>query len=161
MNLPSQISQQFKSVYYGGNWTVSNLKEHISNITWQQAITKVGDFNTIATLVYHIHYFVVAATNVLQDLPLDSKDELSFNHPPIACDSDWNQFLDEVFTTGDLFINLLNSFPEDKIWQTFVDEKYGNYYRNFQGIIEHTHYHLGQIAFVKKLVLLKEMGQII
>jgi hypothetical protein len=30
--------------------------------------------------------------------------------------------------------------------------KYGNYYRNLHGIIEHTHYHLGQIVLIKKLL---------
>ena len=31
-------------------------------------------------------------------------------------------------------------------------EKYGTYYRNFHGLIEHAHYHLGQIVLIKKLV---------
>jgi hypothetical protein len=29
-------------------------------------------------------------------------------------------------------------------------EKYGNYYRNIHGIIEHIHYHLGQIVLIEK-----------
>ena len=31
-------------------------------------------------------------------------------------------------------------------------EKYGNYFRNLTGIIEHLHYHLGQIVLIKKLI---------
>ena len=38
------------------------------------------------------------------------------------------------------------------LWETFADEKYGHYYRNLHGIIEHTHYHLGQIVLIKKLL---------
>jgi len=34
-----------------------------------------------------------------------------------------------------------------------MEEKYGNYYRNFHGIIEHCHYHLGQIVLIKKMLL--------
>jgi len=43
--------------------------------------------------------------------------------------------------------------PESKLSETFLDEKYGNYYRNIHGIIEHTHYHLAQIVLIKKLLL--------
>ncbi|HAI83731.1 MAG TPA: DUF1572 domain-containing protein, partial [Chitinophagaceae bacterium] len=28
----------------------------------------------------------------------------------------------------------------------------GTYYRNILGLIEHTHYHLGQIALIKKII---------
>ena len=35
----------------------------------------------------------------------------------------------------------------------FVDEKYGTYSRNINGILEHSYYHLGQIVLIKKLVL--------
>ncbi len=42
--------------------------------------------------------------------------------------------------------------PESRLWDDFADAKYGNCYRNLQGIIEHCHYHLGQVVVVKKLV---------
>ncbi len=44
----------------------------------------------------------------------------------------------------------IEQLPESKLWETFSDEKYGNYYRNIHGIIEHIHYHLGQIVLIKK-----------
>ena len=42
--------------------------------------------------------------------------------------------------------------PEKKLWEPFGDGKYGDYFRNIQGVIEHAHYHLGQIVLVKKLI---------
>ncbi|MDQ1090003.1 hypothetical protein QE390_004607 [Siphonobacter sp. SORGH_AS 1065] len=42
--------------------------------------------------------------------------------------------------------------PEEAWQKTFVDEKYGTYYRNLHGMIEHTHYHLGQIVLIKKIL---------
>jgi hypothetical protein len=47
---------------------------------------------------------------------------------------------------------LVAQLPDSKLWELFVEEKYGNYYRNILGIIEHTHYHLGQIALVRKML---------
>ena len=50
------------------------------------------------------------------------------------------------------FVELINQLPDDKLWDIFGHEKYGNYFSNLIGVIEHTHYHLGQIALVKKLI---------
>ena len=47
---------------------------------------------------------------------------------------------------------LIERLPEGKLRENLAGEKYGSYYRNLQGIIEHTHYHTGQIAVLKKLL---------
>ncbi len=74
MNLAKQIAKHFRDVHFGGNWTSSNLKDHLAGVTWQQAITQVYSFNTIATLVYHMNYYVSAVLKVLQGNPLDASD---------------------------------------------------------------------------------------
>lgn len=152
MSTSKNIAKHFREVYFGGNWTVSCLKDQLEGISWQQAVKKVEPFNTIVMLTYHIHYFPHAVLQVLNGGPLDSKDEFSFDHPPIESDQDWQNFLDLVWKTGQEFADKVEALPDDKIWQNFVEEKYGIYFRNLSGIIEHTHYHLGQIALVKKLV---------
>lgn len=154
MNLPAQLAKHLRDVYSGGNWTCVNMKDTLSGVSWHQAVTKVHSFNTIATLVNHIHYYVAAQLNVLQGNPLDAKDELSFTHPSINNAADWEQMLDKVFTDAEALAALIEQLPEEMIGQYFTDEKYGTYYRNLQGMMEHTHYHLGQITLIKKLVVL-------
>jgi len=61
MSLTRQIAKHFREIHFGGNWTCSNLREHLSGVTWQQATTQVHGLNTIATLAYHINYFVSVA----------------------------------------------------------------------------------------------------
>ncbi len=153
MSLTKQIAKHFREVHFGGNWTVSNLKEHLSDVTWQQATTQVYTFNTIATLVYHVNYFVDAALKVLQGGPLDAHDKYSFSHPPIHSRADWEKMLDKVWVDAENFASLVEQLPEHKLWENFTDEKYGIYYRNIHGIIEHCHYHLGQIVLIKKILL--------
>ncbi len=46
----------------------------------------------------------------------------------------------------------IETLDEAKLFEDFADPKYGNYYRNLHGIIEHTHYHLGQISLIKKII---------
>ncbi len=151
MNLSTQLAKQFREVYFGGNWTWSNMKENLGDVNWEEATTQVGSLNTILKLTYHIHYFVSVTLKVLEGGPLDGHDKFSFDHPFITTDRDWAAFLETVWANGEKFAALVEKLPEEQLWETFCDEKYGTYYRNIQGIIEHTHYHLGQIAIVKKL----------
>ncbi|MDP4262403.1 MAG: DUF1572 domain-containing protein [Bacteroidota bacterium] len=151
MSLTEQIAKHFRQVYFGGNWSSVNLKETLADVGWQQATTKVYSFNTIATLVYHTNYYVNEVLKVLKGEPLNAHDKFSFDHPPIESREDWNNLLDKTWDDAENFAALIEQLPESKLWVSFADEKYGNYYRNIHGIIEHTHYHLGQIVLIKKL----------
>ena len=152
MSITQQIAKHIKEVHFGGNWTWSNLKDNLADVTWQQALTKIDSFNNIATLTFHINYFVAVVNDVLEGKPLDAHDKFSFNHPPINCKEDWDQLCAKVFADGEKLVRLVEQLPDEKLDKIFFKEKYGNYYRNLHGLIEHTHYHLGQIAIIKKLV---------
>jgi hypothetical protein len=153
MDLQSQIAKQFRAVYFGGNWTYVSFKEKLDGITWQQATTKVHSFNTIATLVYHINYYVEAVTKVVQGGTLDAHDKYSFGCPPIESQEDWERLVNKIFADAENFAVLIEQLPYAKFEEIFINEKYGNYYRNIHGIIEHNHYHLGQISLIRKLLL--------
>ena len=152
MNYTKQIANHIRQVHFGGNWTASNLKDQLADLTWQDAITKVYDFNTIATLVFHINYYISGLLTVLEGGDLEIRDKYSFEHPPIQSEQDWQELLHKVFKQAEVFASLIEQLPDNKLWEDFTQEKYGNYYRNFQGIIEHTHYHLGQIVLIKKII---------
>jgi len=153
MNLTPQIAKHFRDVHFGGNWTSVNLKETLTGVTWQQATTIIYSLNTIATLVFHINYYVSAVTKVLQGEPLTAHDKYSFDLPPIQNQEDWDKLLNKTWSDAEKFALLIEQLPESKLGETFSDEKYGNYYRNIHGIVEHTHYHLGQIVLIKKILL--------
>ncbi len=152
MDLPEQIARLLRAAVFGGNWTAVNLKTQLQDVTWEEATTQVYGLNTIATLVYHLHYYVRALAPVLQGEPLNASDKLSFDHPPIASQADWEGFLEKVYGESEAFCGLLESMPEEKLWENVADPKYGHFYRNIHGIIEHHHYHLGQIVLLKKII---------
>ncbi len=152
MELTTQIAKNIRTVYFGGNWTAVSLKDTLADVSWQQATTKVYAFNTIATLVYHMNYFVTVLLKVLGGGPLEGNDKYSFEHPPIQSQEDWQKLLDKFWTDAETFASMVEQLPEGKLWEDFSDNKYGNYYRNINGVIEHNHYHLGQIVLIKKLL---------
>lgn len=152
MSLTLHIAKHLRDVHFGGNWTCSNLKDVLKEVTWLQAVTKLHNFNTIATLVCHVSYYVNAQLEVLKGMPLHAKDELSFNHPLIQSQQDWEDFLEKIWANAEQTAQLIEQLPDTILVENFTDEKYGNYYRNLQGNIEHMHYHLGQIVIIKKLL---------
>ncbi len=152
MNPVKLIAKQFRDVHFGGNWTSSNLKDQLADVTWEEATKKVYGFNTIAALVFHMNYYVDAVLKVLKGNSLDAKDKYSFDLPPIQSPGDWNKLLDKTWKDAGEFANLIEQLPESRLSEDFVDSKYGTYYRNLHGVIEHIHYHLGQIVLIKKII---------
>lgn len=151
--LVPQIAGHFRQVYFGGNWTTSCLKDQLSDVSREEAVTSIpGLTNTILALTYHIHYYVVAIRGVLRGGPLDAHDKFSFDHPAIATEEEWQLFLLDVWKTAEELCDLMEQLPDEQLNENFTDQKYGNYYRNFSGLIEHTHYHLGQIVVMKKII---------
>ncbi len=152
MALTQQIAKQFRDVYFGGNWTAVNLKDTLSGITWQQATEKVYGLNSIAALVFHINYYVSPVVKVLQGGQLDASDKFSFDLPAINSDEDWQQLLGKLFAEAEQLAIQIEELDEARLFLDFSDRKYGTYYRNLHGIIEHTHYHLGQIVLLRKIL---------
>lgn len=152
MSISKQLAKHVRDVHFGGNWTCVNLKDTLDGIDWEMANARVGSFNTIVTLVYHMHYYVGTITKVLQEGPLTGKDEESFVHPPLRSEQEWQDLQQKVWRDAEVLALLIEDVPDSKLTEDFTDKKYGTYFRNLQGFTEHTHYHLGQIALIKKIL---------
>ena len=152
MNLPHQIAKHIRDVHFGGNWTTSNLKDQLDSVTWAQAIAEIGDLNTIAKLVFHIDYFVAGIIPVFQGGALELHDKYSFDVPEITSEGDWQQLVTKTLEDAETLAALVERLPEGAMDEPLAKAEYGTNHRNLMGIIEHTHYHLGQIALIKKLV---------
>lgn len=151
MQSTKQISQHLHQVFFGGNWTWVNVKETLANVSFETANKRIGTCNTIGLLTFHIHYYVKAILAVLQQQPFNFHDKYSFDMPAITNEEDWQQMQANCFTNVQTLCKLIEDLPDETLPTIFVEEKYGSYHRNFLGLIEHTHYHLGQISLLKKI----------
>lgn len=151
-SISKQLAKNLRDVHFGGNWTFVNLKDTLKDIDRNKAIFKECDHPSILALVYHIHYFVKTINTVLEENRLEGNDKLSFDHPEIGSDEEWEKFLRKVWLAATKCARLIESFPDSRLNDDFIDRKYGTYYRNMAGIIEHTHYHLGQIVILKSRI---------
>jgi uncharacterized damage-inducible protein DinB len=152
MKRSKELASRLEEVLLNGYWIANiNYKQQIESLTWEQAIYKVENLNSIAALTFHINYYLEGILNVLKSGNLEIKDQYSFDMPPITSESDWNQLKSEFIENAETFIKKVANLPDYKLDEAFVDTKYGTYLRNIDGIIEHSYYHLGQISMIKKL----------
>lgn len=148
----SWTAKHARNVFIGGNWTVTHLKDVLVDVSYDEAMRSDLPFNSIAKLSYHIYYYIFEITKVLQGGALKAKDELSFNTPDFKNESEWNQFKETILRQVEIFSDLIAECNDADLALSFTDEKYGPYFTNLWGIIEHTHYHMGQIVIIKKVL---------
>jgi len=153
MSLSKQIASYVRDIYFGKNWTNSNIKEKLEDVDWMQAITKVNSYNTTAMLVFYTSYYLIGIMNILKGGTLDIRDRFSYELSPIKSAEDWQELKNKSFDEAEEYARLIEEMPDDKFWENFVKEEYRNYYRNIHGSIEHLYYHFGQIILIEKSIL--------
>jgi uncharacterized damage-inducible protein DinB len=152
MNSSYILAKRFREVILNGTWIANtNYKQQLSGMRWETATAKLASVNTIAVLAQHIHYYISGVLQVLRGGDLTIKDGYSFDFPPVQSQEDWETFLSRFWRDAEEFASLVEQMPDEKLGDVFVDEKYGTYLRNLDGMIEHSYYHLGQIVMLKKL----------
>ena len=84
---------------------------------------------------------------------LEIKDKYSFLASEIVSKDDWISLKNNLFENAEKFANYIEQLSNEELDSVFVDEKYGSYYRNIEGMIEHSYYHLGQISLINKIII--------
>lgn len=152
MSQSAHLARHLREVYFGGNWTAVNLRDQLEGVNREKAIATWPGLKPIATLVFHIHYYTAAILRVAKGGPLEAKDALSFDVPPIESEEQWQEILTRMWREAEELAELVAQIPDDQWDSSFTEEKYGSWYRNLAGLTEHTHYHLGQVVWMKKLL---------
>ena len=153
MGFASQIAKQFKDMYLGPSMVGTSFNDALKDVDWELAIKKTGDLNSIAMLVFHINYYVSAVLKVLKGGPLDAHDKYSYDLPPINSATDWEKLLSKTRKDAEEFAELVEKMSDEDLSKPMDTGKYGNWFKNLLIIQEHSHYHLGQIVLIRKMLL--------
>ncbi len=153
MQRNSILANRLREVLLDGLWIANtNYKSQITAISWQQAIQKVNDLNSIAALTFHINYYLDGLLRALESGVLDIHDKFSFDMPPINSEDDWLKLRNEFIKNAELFVNKVKDMDESMTDAPFIDERYGTYEKNINGVVEHCYYHLGQVVIIRKML---------
>lgn len=148
------ISSRIREVLLNGHWIANtNYKEQIQSISWHQANQKIGNLNTIAALTYHINYYLAGLLSAFENGKLEISDKYSFDLPQIQSETDWNKLVTDFLSNSKKFADNVEQMEDSIFEKPFIDDKYGTFLRNIEGVIEHSYYHLGQISLIRKMII--------
>ncbi len=151
-----ELAYRLKEVLLEGKWIANtNFKEQITSVSWEQAIEKIENLNTIALLTFHVNYYLKGLLNVFEGGNLEIKDQFSFDMPEITSEADWLKLVNEFVCNAEQFISHVENMDKNILTQPFVKTEYGSYLRNIEAQIEHSYYHLGQVSLIRKMILQK------
>lgn len=147
------LADRLREVLLDGYWIANtNYKKQIQSVTWEEATQKIGTLNTIAALTFHINYYLAGLLNAFEKGKLEISDKYSFDLPPIQSASEWDQMVTEFLTNAEKFVATVAQMDDTLLDKPFIDEKYGTFLRNIEGVIEHSYYHLGQVSLINKMI---------
>jgi len=147
------LADRLREVLLDGYWIANtNYKKQIQSVTWEEATQKIGTLNTIAALTFHINYYLAGLLNAFGKGKLGISDKYSFDLPPIQSASEWDQMVTEFLTNAEKFVATVAQMDDTLLDEPFIDEKYGTFLRNIEGVIEHSYYHLGQVSLINKMI---------
>lgn len=147
------IADRLREVFLDGEWVANtNYQEQLLHVSLDQATQKLGTLNTIGALTYHVNYYLNGLLKVFKGGELEIKDKFSFDAPPLLSEMDWKNLINDFMKNSEEFAQKVEQMSDEIFDEIFVDEKYGTYQRNIEGIIEHAYYHLGQITLIRKMI---------
>ena len=152
MKITNLIAMHIIEVYEGNNWTDVNIADTIKDINWQQAQQQTpGSSNTIASLLHHLHYWNGILMQRINGINPSIPGANGYDVGELKNENDWNTLKEKTHQSFIQIADAVKNFPEEKLSETYAAGK-SSYYKNLQGIVEHAHYHLGQIVILKKLL---------
>ena len=152
MKITEHITKHITEVFEGNNWTEITVNATLQDVTYKEAtIVTPATPNTIAALLFHLDFYNEVVISRLHNIDPVIDDHNGFNVPPIESEKQWSQLQEKAFASTAKLAAMVSNFPEEKLF-TPTQPGLSTYYKTFHGIAEHTHYHLGQIMLLKKLI---------
>jgi len=153
MTIAEQLANRLREVILNGTWFANtNFKDQLQDLDWNLAVRTLGSTNSISILAQHVHYYLQGVLNVWVNGKLEIRDAYSFDFPPMSSQTQWTTFQERFWQDTERLASFIERMTDEQLGENFVDEKYGSYLRNINGMIEHGYYHLGQIVLLKKMI---------
>ncbi len=146
-----RINIQLKQAHQGGAWHGPSLRELLTGVTAAQAAQHpLPDTHSIWELVNHIRAWESIVQRRAQGENVSAvPDELNF--PPVtdASESAWQAALQQLDETNRALRAAIQQLDDDKLNETAPGKTHPLYFE-LHGALQHTLYHAGQLALLKK-----------
>jgi uncharacterized damage-inducible protein DinB len=150
----TRIADQLRRAFRGEAWHGPSLLDLLAEVSpWQARARPMRSVHCIWELVLHIDAYVRAGFEAAQGTPMPKIYGTEKDWPTLRDDSaeGWFDAQDKLFEDAEKLAHAIERFDEAKLTDTVPGRSYDFYYL-FHGIVQHSLYHGGQIAILKKAV---------
>ncbi len=148
------IAEQLKQAFDGDPWFGRSAQALLAEVDEKWAFEKPGGQHSILELVWHMVTWREFTISRFQSHPekdlhyFELNDWRKLDH---ADKSLWQQGLERLSATQKELLVLVEGL-DDKMLERNVGERNYDFRKLLNGIVQHDIYHLGQIAYIKKLM---------
>ena len=145
----AQLNENFS----GEPWFGRNIQVILKEINEDIASQKPSGQHSILELLYHMINWRLFTINRLEKSSatvksFEENDWQVLDHQDISL---WQKGIDQLNDTQQRLLNLINTMKDEDLQSPVHERDYENR-TLINGIIQHDIYHLGQIAYIKKML---------
>ena len=150
-----RLADQHHRIFTGDAWHGPALREILKDVTAKQAAAHpVAGAHSIWELVLHIAAWVAIVDAAIHGKPLPShsaKNIKQLDWPPVRKTdaAAWRQAQQQVYAAAEMLRRSIRGFNPKRLREKVPGRNYDFGYA-LPGIVQHTLYHAGQIALLKK-----------
>ncbi len=146
-----RIADQLRRAFTGDPWHGPPLREILNGITAEQARSHpVSSAHGIWEIVLHIHVYLEVGLKATQGVPMPKLYGTEKDWPSAGQDtSEWSVATERLYAAAEQLAQAIEVFTDARLDDTAPGRDY-NFYYLFHGIVQHSLYHGGQIALLKR-----------
>jgi uncharacterized damage-inducible protein DinB len=147
-----RIADQLRRAFTGDAWHGSSISDLLAGVTVEKACARpLRSAHSIWELVVHIDVYLQVALDATQGVQAPKLYGTEKDWPALRDDSEaaWAAAEDRMFQNAEKLSQTIEKFDDARLQATVPGRPYDFYYL-FHGIVQHSLYHAGQIAMLKK-----------
>lgn len=151
----ARIADQLRRAFDGDAWHGPSLHDLLSEVTHEQANARpLAAAHSIWELTLHIEVWTKAAMASMRGVPIPAfvenmPPEQNWPLIPASGASAWKAAVENTLLAAKELADAIEGFGDERLGDTVPGRDYG-FYNLFHGIVQHSLYHAGQIAILKK-----------
>jgi len=141
-----------RRAFHGEAWHGDSVGELLAGISTERASQQpLVSAHTIWELVLHIRAWVIAASDAVQGIPMPKLVGTDADWPsiPEKTAAAWDRATDDLFRSAERLAVAIEGFDDGRLQQTVPGRSY-DFYHLLHGVVQHSLYHGGQIALLKR-----------
>ena len=143
-----RIADQLRLFYFGPSWLGPSLKEILIDVDEERARSRpLPTTHTIWELVLHIAAWLRISRERLSATSIRDPDEQE-NWPDMT--GSWQDAIKSLEAETCNLEQAIRGFPEERLEEKAPASEAQTFYVLLHGVIQHSAYHAGQVALLKK-----------